>query len=71
MASLGAGGIWLMGGAWVSGMLGMLMRISGVFLSGYIYYYNDSMPWCILSGVLIMMGILFITLVREPERAEI
>jgi MFS family permease len=56
MASLGAGGIWLMGGAWGSGMLGMLMRTSGVFLSGYIYNYNDSMPWCILSGVLIVRG---------------
>lgn len=71
MASLGAGGIWLMGGAWGNGMLGMLTVTAGTFLSGYIYNYDSSLPWYILSGVLALMGILFITLVREPERTEL
>ncbi len=71
MASLGAGGIWLMGGVWGNGVLGMLTVTAGTFLSGYVYNYDSSLPWYILSGVLALMGVLFITLIREPERAEL
>jgi DHA1 family multidrug resistance protein B-like MFS transporter len=71
MASLGAGGIWLMGGAWGSGILGMLSMSTGTLISGYIYNYDSRLPWYILSGVLIVMGVLFILLVKQPEKAEL
>ncbi len=71
MASFGVGGIWLMGGAWGGGVLGIIMTTMGTFLSGYVYNHDSSLPWYILSGVLVTMGILFILLVKEPEKAEI
>ncbi len=71
MASLGAGAIWLMGGAWGSGIVGILMMSTGTLLSGYIYNYNNSLPWMILSGALVILGVLFIALIKESEKAEI
>ncbi len=71
MASFGVGGIWLMGGAWGGGVLGMIMTTMGTFLSGYVYNHDSSLPWYILSCALVTMGILFILLVKEPEKAEI
>jgi DHA1 family multidrug resistance protein B-like MFS transporter len=70
MAAIGTGGIWLMGGAWGSGVMGMLLQSTGTFLSGYIYKIDISMPWKILSASLIILGLLFILLVRDPENAE-
>ncbi len=71
LASIGGGGIWLMRGAWGSGVLGKTMQTLGMFLSGYIYRYNPSYPWYVLSVALLVMGILFILLVDEPKVAEI
>ena len=51
--------------------MGMIMTTMGTFLSGYVYNHNSSIPWYILSGVLVAMGVLFILLVKEPEKAEI
>ena len=71
LASIGGGGIWLMRGAWGSGVLGKTMQTLGMLLSGYIYRYNPSYPWYVLSVALLVMGILFILLVDEPKVAEI
>ncbi|UCD45616.1 MAG: MFS transporter [Candidatus Bathyarchaeota archaeon] len=71
MASLGAGAIWLMGGAWGSGIMGMLLMSAGTLMSGYLYNYDSSLPWYVLSAALVVMGMLFIALVKEPEEAEL
>ncbi|MCW4011775.1 MAG: MFS transporter, partial [Candidatus Bathyarchaeota archaeon] len=70
LSSIGGGGIWLMRGAWGSGVLGMTMQTLGTLLSGYIYNYNNGLPWIILAVALIVIGFLFILLVDEPKVAE-
>jgi len=70
LSSIGGGGIWLMRGAWGSGVLGMTMQTMGTFLSGYLYKYDNSLPWIILAAALAVIGVLFILLVIEPEVAE-
>lgn len=71
MASIGGGGVWFMRGAWGSGILGIGLQTLGTFLSGYLYRYDNALPWVILSGALAVIGLLFIVLVEEPEEAEI
>ena len=71
LASIGGGGIWLMRGAWGGGILGRSFQTVGTFISGYLYGYDSSYPWLILSGALIVLGVAFIVLMKEPERAEI
>ena len=71
LASIGGGGIWLMRGAWGSGVLGKAMQTLGMFLSGYIYRFKPAYPWYILSSALLVMGILFMILIDEPRIAEI
>lgn len=70
LSSIGGGGIWLMRGAWGSGVLGMTMQTLGTLLSGYIYNYNNELPWVILAVALFVIGVLFILLVDEPKVAE-
>ena len=70
LSSIGGGGIWLMRGAWGSGVLGMTMQTMGTLLSGYIYNYNNGLPWIILAVALSVIGVLFILLVDEPKVAE-
>jgi hypothetical protein len=48
----------------------MLTQTSGSFLSGYLYRVSISLPWVLLSASMIVLGILFIALVNEPEKAE-
>ncbi len=60
-----------MRGAWGSGVLGMSMQTVGTFLSGYVYNYDNAMPWLVLSGALAVIGVLFILLVEEPKIAEV
>jgi MFS family permease len=71
LASIGGGGIWLMRGAWGSGILGRSFQTVGTFISGYLYSMDTSYPWLILSGALVVIGVVFIAVIREPERAEI
>jgi len=71
LSSVGGGGIWLMRGAFGSGVLGILMQTIGTFLSGYLYRFNTAMPWMILSGALLVIGVLFLVLVKDPEVAEL
>jgi MFS family permease len=71
LATIGGGGIWLMRGAWGSGVLGRTTQTIGSFLSGFLYGYNNALPWTILSIALFALGVMFITWVQEPEIAEI
>ena len=71
LSSIGGGGIWLMCGAWGSGVLGMSMQALGVFLSGYLYRRDNGALWAVLSAALCLIGALFLVLVCEPEEAEI
>jgi MFS family permease len=71
LSSIGGGGIWLMRGAWGSGILGRSMQTLGSFLSGYLYRYNKAAPWKVLACALMIIGVLFIIFVKEPEYAEI
>ncbi len=70
LSSIGGGGIWLMRGAWGSGILGMTMQTLGTLLSGYLYNYDNRLPWIILGVALSIIGVLFILLVDEPKVAE-
>lgn len=49
----------------------MISLTAGSLCSGYVYDYNRSLPWYLFSASLIVLGILFVALVREPEEAEV
>ncbi|MCX6648290.1 MAG: MFS transporter [Candidatus Bathyarchaeota archaeon] len=70
IAALGGGGVWLMGSAWGTGVIAMLSMTAGSLLSGYVYRYNSSLPWMLLSVSLVILGILFITQVKESDKVE-
>jgi MFS family permease len=70
IAALGGGGVWFMGGAWGTGVIAMLSMTAGSLLSGYVYRLNSSMPWMLLSASLVILGILFVTQIKEDDRAE-
>jgi hypothetical protein len=42
----------------------------GSLLSGFLYSLDLSLPWMILSGALVVLGVLFITKVKETGKAE-
>jgi MFS family permease len=44
LASIGGGGVWLMRGAYGSGVLGRAMQTVGSLVSGYVYSYDSSLP---------------------------
>ena len=71
LASIGGGEVWLMRGAWSSGVLGRLTQTFGSLLSGYVYGLDSSLPWLVLSGAFLALGVLFVAYVKEPEEAEI
>ncbi len=59
-----------MGSAWGTGVIAMLSMTAGSLLSGYIYRLNSSTPWILLSAGLVVLGVLFITQVKETEKVE-
>ncbi len=71
LASIGGGGVWIMRGAYGSGVLGKLLQTIGMLLSGYLYAYNNQLPWLIMAGALLIIGVLFLLLVEEPKVAEL
>ena len=60
-----------MRGAWGSGVLGRSIQTLGNFISGYVYGFDSSLPWVLLSVAFLILGVQFIAFVEEPERAEI
>lgn len=71
LASIGGGGVWIMRGAYGSGVLGKLLQTIGMLLSGYLYAYNTSYPWLIMSGAFLVLGVLFLITVDESHAAEL
>lgn len=69
-AALGGAGIWITGGAWATGMVAMVSITLGTLLSGYIYRFNNSFPWVILSFALAALGVLMIVMIKDPEQTE-
>ncbi len=70
IAALGGGGVWFMGGAWGTGVIAMLSMTAGSLLSGYVYRFNSSLPWILLSVSLLILGILFVTQIKESDKVE-
>ncbi len=70
IAALGGGGVWFMGSAWGTGVIAMLSMTAGSLLSGYVYRFNSSLPWVILSVSLVLLGVLFITQIKESDKVE-
>jgi len=70
IAAFGGGGIWITGGAWGTGILAMISITLGSLVSGYVYRFNQSLPWFILSGSLVVLGVLIILLVDEKTPAS-
>jgi len=69
-AALGGAGIWVTGGAWATGMVAMVSITLGTLASGYVYRFNNSLPWIILSISMVVLGALIIVLVKDPELDE-
>jgi len=67
IAAMGGAGIWVTGGAWATGILAMISITLGTLLSGYIYRFNNQLPWFILSGAMALIGVLMIVLVKDTE----
>jgi hypothetical protein len=70
IAALGGGGVWFMGSAWGTGAISVISLTVGSLLSGFLYSLDLSLPWMILSGALVVLGVLFITKVKETGKAE-
>jgi MFS family permease len=70
IAAVGGGGVWFMGGAWGTGVIAMLSMTAGSLLSGYVYRYNNSLPWMLLSVSVVILGVLFITQIKESDKVE-
>jgi len=71
LASIGGGGFWLMRGAWGGGTLVKIVQTMGALLSGYVYTFNSSLPWFMMSASLAVIGAVFLVTVKDPERAEL
>ena len=71
MALVGGGGLNLMRGVFAASILSKTFLTVGAFLSGYVYGVDASLPWMILSGAMLVIGVLFILLVRDPARPEV
>jgi MFS family permease len=69
-AALGGAGILVTGGAWATGMVAMVSVTAGTLLSGYIYRFNNSLPWVILSLALAALGVLMIVMIKDHEQTE-
>jgi MFS family permease len=70
ISALGGGGVWIMGGVWGTGVVAMTSITLGSLASGYVYSLGSSLPWVILAGALVVLGVLFIKMVEEPEVGE-
>ena len=71
MALIGGGGIMLMRGVHATSIIGKIFQTVGMLASGYLYSYNNSIPWLILSSTMALIGICFLLIVRDPEKPEV
>ena len=71
MALVGGGRLHLLRGAFASSIFGKVFQTSGTFVSGYLYAFDHSLPWAILSVTMSAIGVLVILLVRDPVNPEV
>jgi MFS family permease len=71
MALVGGGGLNLMRNVFASSILAKIFLTAGAFLSGYIYGLDNSLPWMILSGAMLVIGVCFILFVKDPAKPEV
>ncbi|MBT3283092.1 hypothetical protein HN376_00035, partial [Candidatus Bathyarchaeota archaeon] len=50
--------------------IAMVSITAGTLLSGYVYRYNNSLPWIILSISMAALGVLMIVLIKDSEESE-
>ena len=70
MALVGGGGLNLMRNVYANSILVKLFATTGMFLSGYVYGLDASLPWLILSGAMLVIGLGFLVAVSDPARPE-
>ena len=70
IAALGGAGMWVTGAAWGTGVFAMVSITMGTLLSGYVYRFNNQLPWMILSGALALIGIMIILFVKDTPIAS-
>ena len=71
MALVGGGGLNLMRGVFANSILAKTFLTIGAFLSGYVYGFDTSLPWLILTGAMLVIGVCFIIFVRDPAEPEV
>lgn len=71
MALVGGGGLNLMRNVMASSILAKVFLTVGAFISGYIYGIDNSLPWVILSGAMLVIGVCFIVFVKDPAKPEV
>ena len=71
MALVGGGGLNLMRNVFANSILTKTFLTIGAFLSGYIYGLDTTLPWLILSGAMLIIGVCFILFVRDPMEPEV
>lgn len=70
MALVGGGGLHMMRNVMANSILSKTFLTIGAFLSGYVYGFDTSLPWLILAGAMLVIGLLFILLVKDPAKPE-
>jgi MFS family permease len=70
MALVGGGGIHIMRNVFANSIFTKIFLTVGTFLSGYVYGFDNSLPWVILSGAMLVIGVFFIVFVRDPVKPE-
>jgi MFS family permease len=65
IAAMGGAGIWISGGAWATGIFAMISITLGSLVSGYVYRFNNQLPWVILSAAIALIGVLMIVLIKD------
>ena len=70
IAAIGGANISISAGAWATGVLAMISITVGSLLSGYIYSYDITLLWKILTVSLVILGVLIIVFVKDTKYQE-
>jgi MFS family permease len=71
MSGIGQGlGLGVSGGGYASGFLLFIPLSLGALVAGYIFAYNSTLPWLLLSGSLAVAMTITFLFVKEPPKAE-
>jgi MFS family permease len=71
MSGIGQGlGLGISGGGYASGFLLFIPLSLGALVAGYIFAYNSTLPWLLLSIFLAIAMVITFLFVKEPPKAE-